>query len=101
LAGRSLKTSDKSLIGACILVSLLFVAIGAVWLSYSAETLDEVAERFGAVESRIWNPPLPNYEIPNLQGNVLAGIAVGFVFVMVILGVTFAVGKLLAHANRM
>lgn len=93
--------SSKSLIAACIVLSLLFVTTGAVWFSYSAETLDEVAGQFGIVESRIWNPPFPDYEIPSLKGNVLAGIIVGFVFVMVILGVTFAVGRFLVRTSRM
>jgi len=86
---------------ACVVLSLLFVTIGAVWLSYSAETLDEVAGKFEVVESRLWNAPFPDYEIPNLRGNVLANIIVGFVFAMVILGVTFTVGKLLVHSRRM
>jgi hypothetical protein len=85
------------MIATCVLLSLLFVTVGTVWFSYSAETLDEVAGQFGVVESRVWNPPLPDYEIPSLKGNVLADIIVGFVFVIVILGVTFAVGKFLVH----
>lgn len=83
-----------------IILSLLFVVVGVVWFSYSAETLDEVAGHFGASESRPWNPPIPDYEIPGFEGNLTANIIVGFAFTLVILAVTFVVGKSLVPTRN-
>jgi hypothetical protein len=83
-----------------IIVSLIFVIVGTVWLSLSAETLDEIAERFGAVESAIWTPPLPDYEIPGLKGSIQANIAVGIVFTLAVLFITFGVGKALSLSRK-
>lgn len=82
------------------IVSLVFVAVGSAWLSFSAETLDEIAERLGATESPVWTPPIPDYEIPGLEGNVQANIAVGVAFTLVVLGVTFAVGRSLRSSRK-
>lgn len=78
-----------------IILSIIFVVVGCVWFSNSAETLDEVAAHFGVTDSPLWTPPIPDYELPGFGGNLLAAIMVGIVFTMVILGVTFAVGKVL------
>lgn len=78
-----------------IIVSIIFVGIGSAWLSLSAETLDEIAERLGAEEHRLWSPPMPDYEIPGLEGSIVVNIAVAVIFMLVVLGVTFAVGKYL------
>lgn len=86
---------SKKLIIAGIIISAFFVVIGCVWLSLSAETLDEVAEHFGASESPIWTPPIPDYEIPGLEGNLAANIFVGILFTLLILGVTLVAGKAL------
>lgn len=91
----SSKMSNKTLIAAFILLSALFVTIGVVWLSYSAETLYAVAQLFGVSERGMWNPPMPGYEMPGLEGHNLADIIIGLGFVLVILVVTFAVGKFL------
>ncbi len=86
---------DKKLLAAGISIALVFVVIGCVWLSLSAETLDEVAESFGSSESPLWNPPLPDYEIPGLEGNAAANIMLGAAFTLLILGTTFAAAKAL------
>jgi len=78
-----------------IIVSIIFVIVGCMWLSYSAETLDEVAEHFGASESFVWTPPLPDYEIPGLEGNLAANIIVGMAFTLLTLAVALAIGKTL------
>jgi hypothetical protein len=83
-----------------IIGSMIFVAIGCAWLSLSAEALDEIAEHFGANEFHIWIPPMPDYEIPGLEGNIVANIAVGAIFVLVVLVVTFAVGKCLKPSEK-
>ncbi len=86
---------SKKLLIVGIIISAFFVIIGCVWLSLSAETLDEVAEHFGASESPVWTPPIPDYEIHGLEGNLAANITIGILFTSLILGVTFAVGKAL------
>jgi len=82
-----------------MVVSIIFVIIGVFWLSYSMETLDHVAEGFGASDSPIWNPPIPNYEIHGLEGNLLSNTIVGVVFTLVTLAITFAVGKCLRSSK--
>jgi hypothetical protein len=86
---------SKKLLIVGIIISALFVIIGCIWLSLSAETLDEVAELFGASEFTLWTPPIPDYEIPGLEGNLAANITIGILFTLLILGITFAVGKAL------
>ncbi len=81
------------------IASIIFVAIGSACLSLSAETLDEIAERFAAKEFHLWTPPMPDYEIPGLEGNIVANTAVGVIFTLVVLGVTFAVGKYLRSSK--
>ena len=78
-----------------LLLSLVFVVVGVVWLSNSVETLDQVAEHFGATSSPIWTPPIPEYEIHGFEGNVIVNIAVGIAFTVMVLVSTFAVGKCL------
>jgi hypothetical protein len=76
-----------------IILSFVFVVVGAVWLSQSQETLDKVAEHFGATASPIWNPPIPDYEIPGFEGNPLMNVVTGTVFTLLVLAVAFIVGK--------
>jgi hypothetical protein len=76
-----------------ILFSILFVAVGVFLLSNSAETLDEVAEQFGAPTFSLWTPPIPEYEVPGFEGNPALGIVIGTAFTMLILVLTVAVGK--------
>jgi hypothetical protein len=76
-----------------IILSFVFVVVGAVWLSQSQETLDKVAEHLGATVSPIWNPPIPDYEIPGFEGNPLMNIVIGTVFTLLVLAVAFIVGK--------
>lgn len=86
-------TRDRRIILVGIAVSIIFVVAGCAWLSLSAERLDEIAEHFGAQESHIWPPPIPDYEIPGLEGNIVVNIALGIFFTLVVLGITLVVGK--------
>jgi len=83
-----------------VAVSLVFVAVGSIWLSLSAETFDEIAELFGASESPVWAAPIPDYEIPGLEGNIQANMAVGALFTLVVLAVTFGVARMLTPSRR-
>jgi len=78
-----------------IVFSLIFVVTGTIWLSHSDETLDKVARQIGAKECPIWNPPMPNYELPGYEGNVAVSVLVGFISAVFVLGVTFIVGRVL------
>jgi len=84
---------DWSLIFVGVLISLILVVIGTIWLSYSQETLDRIAEHFGAKKITIWNPPLPEYEITGFQGSTMMSIITGSVFTLLVLFLAFIVGK--------
>lgn len=78
-----------------IIVSVVFVLIGCVYLSSSQETLDKVAEEFGLSESLLWEAPFPDYELPGLEGNIFANLAMGIVSTFMIFAFTFVIGKVL------
>jgi len=78
-----------------VIISIIFVIIGCVWLSVSMETLDKIAEELGVSEISIWNPPLPEYEVPGFEGNLAINIVIGILFTLFTLSVTFSVGKIL------
>lgn len=78
-----------------IIIAIVFVFIGTLWLYESAETFDKIAELFGAEEQPIYQAPLPDYEIPGFEGNKIANVVVGVASTLLILGVTFMVGKAL------
>ncbi|MEM3736799.1 MAG: hypothetical protein QXJ75_01730 [Candidatus Bathyarchaeia archaeon] len=78
-----------------ILASIIFVVTGCVWLSVSAETLDVVAEYFGAEDVALWTPPIPDYEIPGFEGVVTVNILLGIASTILVLAVTLGVGRVL------
>jgi amino acid transporter len=88
-----MKYGKLTIIG--IIISIIFVIIGCIWLSLSVETFDEIAENFGVKENPIWNPPLPDYELPGFEGNVLINTIIGIVFTIVVFIVTYSIGNLL------
>ncbi|MGB9658917.1 MAG: hypothetical protein ACPLY9_00120 [Nitrososphaerales archaeon] len=92
---------NRRMITIGIIVSIIFVIIGCVYLSLSQETLDKVAEEFGLSDSPLWVPPLPDYELPGLKGNIFANIAIGIVSTVLILAFTLAVGKALRARKEM
>lgn len=91
---------DRRIILVGMVVSIIFVVAGCAWLSFSSEKLDEIAEHFGAQESPIWTPPIPDYEIPGLEGNIVVNIALGIFFTLVVLGVVLVVGKGLRAGSK-
>jgi len=78
-----------------IIISIIFVIIGCIWLSLSVETLDEIAENFGAKENSIWNPPIPDYELPGFEGNVLINTIIGIIFTILTFIAAYGIGNLL------
>jgi uncharacterized membrane protein len=80
----------KLMIGGFI-VAAVFVAIGVVALGFANETLDVIAEMFGAPEWEIWFPPFPDYEIPGFEGNMITNFILGIGFTVLILVLTFGV----------
>ena len=83
-----------------IIVSLTFVITGTIWLSHSDETLDRVARQIGAKESPIWNPPIPNYELPGYGRNAIISVLVGFISAVFVLGVSLIVGRALKKGTN-
>lgn len=86
---------SKKMVIAGIIISIIFVIVGCVWLSTSTETLDKVAEELGAFEASIWTPPLPDYELPGFEGNLIANIIVGILFTLITFLIAFGAGKAL------
>lgn len=91
---------DRRIILVGIVVSIIFVVAGCAWFSLASERLDAIAEHFGAQESPILTPPLRDYEIPGLEGNIVVNIALGILFTLVVLGVTLLVGKGLKATSK-
>ena len=78
----------KLILGGFI-IAVIFVAIGVIWLGFANETLDVIAELFGAPEAELWIPPFPDYEIPGFEGVMLSNFLLGIAFVALILFITF------------
>ena len=91
--------AGRGLLAAGIITAFIFAIVGSVWLSFSAETLDELAAAFGVSESSLWNPPISDYQIVELEGNIMANIVIGLVFTALTLAVTLAVGKCLSRRS--
>lgn len=83
-----------------VLIAIIFVAIGVVWLGFANETLDLIANLFGAPEWELWIPPFPDYEIPGLEGVLLSNFLLGIVFAVLILVITFGLMRLLVWVRR-
>lgn len=83
-----------------VLIAIIFVAIGVVWLGFANETLDLIANLFGAPEWELWIPPFPDYEIPGLEGVLLSNFLLGIVFAVLILVITFGLMRLLVWLRR-
>lgn len=88
-------TRNARLVAVGLMFAVVFVLVGVLVLSMSAETLDEVAEEFGVSESSVYEPPLPDYEAPGFEGNTAVNILLGIAFTLLTLLVTFAIGKAL------
>jgi len=92
---------DRNVILTGVIVSVIFVAVGTLWLCHSEETLDRVAGRLGIGELPVWNPPIPDYEIPGYEGNILINLVLGVGFTLFVLGVTLIVGEGLRTRKRL
>ncbi len=87
-------TKNQKTIIIGLTVAIIFVLIGVFFLSYAMETLDVQADKLGAQEQSIYEPPLPDYAIPGLD-NQWATALLGIASTLLIFIVTFAVAKLL------
>ncbi|HID17447.1 TPA: hypothetical protein EYP26_04045 [Candidatus Bathyarchaeota archaeon] len=76
-------------------ISVVFVVIGCALLATSAETLDEIAEKLGASETSFWNPPIPDYELPGFEGNVIVNIMIGVLFTLLVFAAALGAGEAL------
>lgn len=73
------------------IVAVVFVTVGVIVLGFANETLDVIAELFGAPELELWFPPFPDYEIPGFEGNLISNFLVGIGFTVLILVLTFGI----------
>lgn len=78
-----------------LIISAIFVILGCIWLSLSMETFDKIAEMFGAEEGSFWNPPIPDYELPGFEGNVMVNIIIGIIFTIIVFMTAYVVGHAL------
>jgi hypothetical protein len=93
--------NDRSkLILTGFIVAIVFVGVGAVALGFANETLDVIAQLFGAPEWETWLPPLPDYEIPGFGGNPVATFLLGVAFTGIILVATFGVMRLVTWRHE-
>ncbi len=89
---------DKyKIIIAGFVVAVIFVVVGVVLLGFANETLDVIAGLFSAPEWEIWFPPLPDYEVPGFEGNMLTNFVIGIAFSALILVLTFLIGWLITR----
>ena len=91
---------DKKIVIIGIIISIIFVIIGCLWLSISAETLDKIAEELEAEESPIWNPPLPDYELPGFEGNLTMNMLISISFTFIIFLISFGLGRFLRKKDH-
>jgi amino acid transporter len=91
---------DKNIVIIGIIISIIFVIIGCLWLSISTETLDKIAEELEAKEFSIWNPPLPDYELPEFEGNLIINILIGISFTFITFLISFELGKFLRKKDQ-
>ncbi|MFX1475855.1 MAG: hypothetical protein ACFFCO_10330 [Promethearchaeota archaeon] len=78
-------------------VAVIFIVVGVILLGFANETLDVIAELFGAPEWEVWLPPLPDYELPGFEGNLLTNFIIGIAFAALILVLTFFIGWLVTR----
>lgn len=86
---------SKKMLAIGLIASVVFVVVGCALLAYSAETLDKVAEELGASETQLWNPPIPDYELPGFEGNLTINIIIGVIFTLVVFAAALGAGKAL------
>jgi hypothetical protein len=75
-------------------IALIFVLIGVFALSYAMETLDVQAEKLGAEENPVYEPPFPDYTITGFE-NEWGALAIGITGTLLLFGVGFGAAKLL------
>lgn len=86
---------SKKMLAIGLIASVAFVVVGCVLLATSAETLDKIAEELGASETPLWNPPIPDYELPGFEGNLAVSIIIGVAFTLIVFAAALGAGKAL------
>jgi hypothetical protein len=83
-----------------LVVAFIFVGVGVVALGFANETLDVIASLLGAPEWEVWFPPLLDYEIPGLEGNIVASFLLGTGFTALVLALTFGIMWLVVRRQK-
>ena len=94
-----MKDKNKLMIGG-LTVAVIFIAVSVVAFGFANETLDVIAEMFGAHEWETWFPPFFNYEVPGFEGNLIMNFLVGVGFTALILVLTFALMWLVTRSRK-
>lgn len=89
----------KNELAAGVFVAAVFVALGTFVFSESIETLDVKAEELGFEGFNLLPAPFPEYAVPGLEDPVV-NFLLGIVSVVLVLAVSFAVGKLLTSGKK-
>ena len=80
-------------------IALIFVLVGVFVLSYAMETLDVQAEKLGAEEKPLFNPPFADYNIPGLD-NEWGALIIGVAGTMLLFIVSYGAAVLLRKTKR-
>jgi hypothetical protein len=89
-----LVTKNQKTIIIGLTAAIIFVLIGVFCLSYAMETLDVQADKLGAQEQSIYEPPMPDYVIPGMDNPWISAL-LGIASTLLLFVVGFAVAKLL------
>ncbi|MEJ5292065.1 MAG: hypothetical protein WHS82_00535 [Candidatus Methanosuratincola sp.] len=84
----------RSAVALGMFVAAVFVALGTFFFSESLETLDVKAEELGFEGFNLLPAPFPEYAVPGLEDPFVTFL-LGIASVVLVLAVSFAVGKLL------
>lgn len=87
-------TKNKKTVIIGLAIALVFVLLGVFVLSYAMETLDVQAEKLGAEENPMYEPPFPDYTIIGLE-NEWGALAIGIAGTLLLFGAGLGVAKLL------
>lgn len=87
----------KRFVAIGLALSIIFVVVGTLFLSYAMETLDVMAEELGIFGENLLASPFPEYVVLGYEDNVPVSIALGVASTLLLFGVAWGVGKVLVE----
>ncbi|MDR1992294.1 MAG: hypothetical protein LBQ98_02170 [Nitrososphaerota archaeon] len=88
------KKQNQTTIIIGLTLALIFITIGVFGLTHTQEILDKKAEELGLKEQPIYNPPFPNYNLPNLE-NQWSTLIISTTTTLLLFAITVTLAKLL------